>query len=150
MAATKEEIDDLRTKAKSALKRGREATSAALATVEASTRTVMQSATVGGTAFGWGLVSGRYGGTEILGLPGDLVAAIALHGTAMFTAEDVSETLHNFGDGSLAAYGHTMGLGIGARWKQEAAQLAVQQAKVIEAQQAATAQVVAPTPPAAP
>lgn len=146
MAATKEEIESLRQKASSALKRGRDATAAALATVEASTRTVVQSGTVGGTAFGWGLVSGRYGGTEILGLPGDLVSAVGFHAVAMFTAEDVSEHLHNVGDGSLAAYGHTMGLGIGARWKREAEQLAVQQAKVIEAARvaAAAAQVAVP------
>lgn len=119
----KQRADSLALRARNANMRARQQLEMAEAQIQTITNTVVQSLEVGGTAFGWGLVGGRYGGTEFLGLPGDLAAAIALHASAFFVDDEMTaEHLHNFGDGSLAAFGHTMGLGIGRRWRTEAAQ----------------------------
>lgn len=126
---TRSEIEKLQTdaaaadkRAKSTALRARREAGALVAQIEESTKAVVQTGIVSGTSFAWGLVGGRYGGTEIVGLPGDLAAAIGAHATAMFMeSEQVAEYLHNVGDGSFAAYSHTMGLGIGRRWRAEAA-----------------------------
>lgn len=119
----KQRAEAMTSRARNALQRAQKEKAAAAAQIETITNTVVQSFEVGGTAFGWGLIGGRYGGTEVLGLPGDLAASIALHASAFIVEDDnAAEHLHNFGDGSLAAYGHTMGLGIGRRWRIEASQ----------------------------
>ena len=112
---TKAQIEALRRRATAALSKAKNAKK----DVEEATERVVQSMEVGASAFGFGLVGGRYGGFEILGLPGDLAAAIGLHATAVMVDEG-AEHLHNFGDGALAAYLHTLGLGIGRKWQQDA------------------------------
>ena len=77
---------------------------------------MVQSMEVGMSALGFGWAEGRYGSIEVLGIPANLGASVALHGLGYFgMAGKHSEHLHNLGDGALASYLHTMGVGIGAR-----------------------------------
>jgi hypothetical protein len=118
---TMQQVRELQEKAQTALARARTAKASASKQIQQATETVLQSLEVGGTAFGFGLVTGRYGGVEFLGVPGDMAAALALHSVALFVEDEhTAEHLHNFGDGCLAAYTHTLGLGIGRRWAQDA------------------------------
>lgn len=119
--ATMQQVRELQEKAQSTLSRARAVKQSASKQIEKATNTIVQSLEVGGTAFGFGLATGRYDGLEALGVPVDLGAAIALHTVSLFVDDDhVSEHLHNFGDGCMAAYLHTLGLGIGRRWAQDA------------------------------
>jgi hypothetical protein len=118
--ATMQQVRELQEKAQSALSRARTVKQNASKQIEKATQTVVQSVEVGGSAFGFGLATGRYDGLEILGVPGDLAAAVALHSVALFVDDDsAADHLRNFGDGCVAAYLHTLGLGIGRRWAQE-------------------------------
>lgn len=120
-STTMQQVRELQEKAQTALARARAVKTNASKQIQQATETVVQTLEVGGTAFGFGLVTGRYGGVEILGVPGDLATAVALHSIALFVEdENTAEHLHNFGDGCIAAYTHTLGLGIGRRWSQEA------------------------------
>lgn len=74
---------------------------------------VMAIAEVGGAAFTMGVVEGKYGGAEFWGLPASLWTALATHGLGF--AGYAEEHMHNIGNGSLAAYLHTLGLGVGAK-----------------------------------
>jgi hypothetical protein len=119
--ATIQQVRELQAKSQNALAKARAIKLNSSKQIEQATETVVQSLEVGGTAFGFGLVTGRYGGVEILGVPGDMAAALALHSVALFVDDEhTAEHLHNFGDGCMAAYLHTLGLGIGRRWSQEA------------------------------
>lgn len=83
---------------------------------------MVQSMEVGMSALGFGWAEGRYGSIELLGIPANLGASVVLHGLGYFgMAGKHSEHLHNLGDGALASYLHTMGVGIGARSRQPAA-----------------------------
>lgn len=79
---------------------------------------LVASAEVSASAFAFGAVQGRYGQVDLLGVPADLAAALALH-LAGFTgmAGKSSEHLHNFADGALASFFFTMGKGTGVNWK---------------------------------
>lgn len=82
---------------------------------------MVQSMEVGMSALGFGWAEGRYGSIELLGIPANLGASVVLHGLGYFgMAGKHSEHLHNLGDGALASYLHTMGVGIGARSRQPA------------------------------
>lgn len=117
---TLQQVRQLQEKAQSALSRARTARHNATKQIEQATQTVVQSLEVGGSSFGFGLVTGRYGGVEVLGVPGDLAAGLALHAAAFFVDDEhTADHLHNFGDGCTAAYLHTLGLGIGRRWASE-------------------------------
>jgi hypothetical protein len=119
--ATIQQVREIQAKSQNALAKARTIKLNASKQIEQATETVVQSLEVGGTAFGFGLVTGRYGGVEVLGVPGDMAAALALHAVALFVDDEhTAEHLHNFGDGCMAAYLHTLGLGIGRRWSQEA------------------------------
>lgn len=77
---------------------------------------MVQSMEVGVAALGFGWAEGRYGSIELLGIPANLGASVVMHGLGYFgMAGKHSEHLHNLGDGALASYLHTMGVGIGAR-----------------------------------
>lgn len=75
---------------------------------------VVQSAEVAGAGFAAGLISGKYGPVEVVGVPLELALGVGLNlaGHAK-VAGSSSEHLHNFGDGFLAAYFVTLGRGVG-------------------------------------
>lgn len=80
----------------------------------------VRSLEVSGAAFAIGVLDGRYDGFEIGGMPGDLLAAGALHGVAfMGWGGQWSSHCHAFGDGALGSYSYKLGRGIGVGWKIE-------------------------------
>lgn len=84
------------------------------AVVEKVTRTMVTT----GTAFGMGVVQGRTGGVELLGIPLDLALGVGAHvGGFMRVAGRRSDMLHNIGDGAMAAYAVAVGRGVGDSWK---------------------------------
>jgi hypothetical protein len=84
--------------------------------------TVVHTAEVSSAAFIAGVVQGRYGGVEVLGIPMDLGLAAVLHvGAFMGFGGKMSRHLHGFGDGFLAAFLTTTGRGVGQAWKERAA-----------------------------
>ncbi len=87
---------------------------------EAATRTietVVHTTEVSSAAFIAGVVQGRWGGIELLGVPLDLGLAVALHvGAFIGLAGKASPHLHGFGDGFLAAFLTTTGRGVGQAW----------------------------------
>jgi len=82
---------------------------------------VIQSAEINGTAFAAGVVKGRFGAIEVVGVPADLGAAVAGHALAFFGGGKYKEHIHNVSDGVLASYMTALGAGIGARMAQEMA-----------------------------
>jgi len=87
----------------------------------------IQIAEVSGTAFGFGYANARWGGpkgqVEVLGLPADLGAAVALHGVAfMGGLGKYAEHGHNMGTGALASYSYRMGTHFGADAAKQQAQ----------------------------
>lgn len=96
------------------------------AKLENVTDTAVQSVEVGGTAFVFGLGAGKFGGAEIAGIPIDLTAGFVLHAAGLVMDEpEAAKHLHNIGDGCLASWAHTVGLGIGRRWAEDSPAAAV-------------------------
>lgn len=80
---------------------------------------VVRTAEVSGTAFGLGVIQGKTGGVEIMGVPLELAVAGAAAGLGYLgAAGKMSDHLINVGDGALAAYATTMGRGVGLGWKE--------------------------------
>lgn len=73
-------------------------------------------------AFAMGMVNGRWGGVELLGVPLSLLSAGGAH--LLGFAGIASEHMHAFGNGFLFNYASELGLGIGARMAAEAARAA--------------------------
>lgn len=83
--------------------------------------TIVRTAEVGAAAFSMGLIQGKYGGVEIVGVPMDLGLGIGLHMLGLLgVGGDMSGHLHAFGDGSLAAYLSALGAKTGYSWKRKA------------------------------
>ncbi len=81
---------------------------------------VVHTAEVGSAAFVAGVVQGRTGGIEVLGVPLDLGLAASLHGLAFLgIGGKASGHLHGFGDGFLAAFLTTTGRGVGVTMKEK-------------------------------
>lgn len=75
---------------------------------------MVHTAEVGSAAFIAGVVQGRTGGVEVVGVPLDLGLAAGLHVLAfMGVGGRMSSHLHGFGDGFLAAFLATTGRGVG-------------------------------------
>ena len=72
---------------------------------------VVQTVEVGSTAFGFGIINGRFNGVEVLGVPLDALTGFGLHALGFFGV--APQHLHNFGDGAMASYLTTTGAGIG-------------------------------------
>lgn len=72
---------------------------------------------VAGAAFGVGVMQGRTGGIEVVGVPLELGAGLALEvlGHLDFAGK-MSGHLINVGDGFLAGYATTLGRGVGEEW----------------------------------
>ena len=87
---------------------------------EAITERAVRTVEVTGSAFVLGLVQGAqvFKGGELLGVPLELGAGIAMHGLSLLGfAGKNGDHLANFGYGGLASYANIMGRGIGAqRW----------------------------------
>lgn len=74
---------------------------------------VVQTTEVTGTAFGFGVINGRWGSPEVLGMPVDLLFGAAMHTLAFLDVAE--EHAHNIGDGALASYTASLGAGIGRK-----------------------------------
>lgn len=69
-------------------------------------------------AFGFGMLQGRQGPVEIVGVPADLAAGTALHIAGFLgLGGKASGHLHAFADGALASYFFTLGRGVGINMK---------------------------------
>jgi len=80
--------------------------------------TATNTAVMAGTAFGLGVLQGKTGGIEIMGMPLDLLVGVGAHvGGFMKVAGKQSHQLHNVGNGAFALYAGTMGRAIGVNWK---------------------------------
>lgn len=108
----KGEAERLKTRAKNALEKADSVVERVVRTVE-----------VGASAFGFGVVQGKYGGVEVVGIPLELAAGAGLHLLAFAgIGGHMSDHLHHFGDGALACYAATTGRGVGVEWRKKAAQ----------------------------
>jgi hypothetical protein len=91
------------------------------AKAEAAVHGLVRSAEVGTSAFALGVVQGRYGPVEVLGVPVDLGIAVAGHLVGFAgLAGNASAHVHAFADGALATYAATLGRGTGASWREKA------------------------------
>ena len=81
---------------------------------------VVSAAEVSGTAFGLGIVNGRWGSPELVGVPVDAGVGIAAHVLAFM---DIAPAhLHNVGNGGLGSYFSALGVGVGQKMAREARQ----------------------------
>lgn len=77
-------------------------------------QTLVHTAEVGSAAFVSGVVNGKTGGIEVVGVPLDLGLAAGLHVLGFAgVGGKMSGHLHGFADGFLAAFLATTGLGVG-------------------------------------
>lgn len=82
------------------------------------TEKVVRTVEVGTAALGMGIVQGRAGSVEVMGVPLELAVGVGLNLGGYFgAAGKYSDHLNNFGDGALASYLTTVGKGIGAQMK---------------------------------
>jgi len=78
---------------------------------------VVQTTEIGVAAFGFGVMRGKFQDPNLMGVPIDLMAGLGLHVLGFFGgAGQYSSHSHNFGDGALASYLTSLGVGIGANW----------------------------------
>lgn len=105
------------------------------AQADAAVHRVVSTAEIATAAFTMGVIDGRYGGVEVLGVPLSLGSAAAAHLAAFLGI--APDHLHAFGNGFLASYLSNLGNGVGAKMALEAA--AALQAQAAQAQAAANA-----------
>lgn len=132
-----EELENAALRSRNALKRVKEQ-------AEKSVAAVVSTAEIATAAFTMGLLDGRYGGVEVLGVPLSLGAAGASHLAGFLGL--ASEHMHSFGNGFLASYLTTLGNGVGAKMGIEAAAALQAQAAQARAQAAAAQQQAAVAP----
>lgn len=78
---------------------------------------VVRTAEVGGTAFAIGVLNGKTGGVEVMGVPLELGAGIALNVLSyMGAAGKMSDHLGNVGDGAIASFATMEGVKVGLQW----------------------------------
>lgn len=70
------------------------------------------------TAFAFGIVNGRWGGVEFIGLPVDLWAGVGAH--ILGFAGIAPTHLHAIGNGAIGSYVYTLGAGIGREMREKA------------------------------
>jgi len=114
---SKQQIASLKDRAESMIKRAKSITEKS----EEAIGQVVQSVEINGAAFGAGLVKGRFGTIEILGVPADLGAFAAGHLLGFFGGGKYKEHIHNLSDGVGASYFTSLGAGIGQRMARDAA-----------------------------
>lgn len=89
---------------------------------EKTTEKFVRTVEVSGAALGMGIIQGKTGGVEVIGMPIDLLSGVSLSVLGYFgAAGKMSDHLNNLGDGCLAAYFATVGRGIGQQWEAKAA-----------------------------
>lgn len=82
---------------------------------------VLRTAETGGMAFGLGFANGRYGSTEIMGMPIELLLGAGLNIAGYLgIAGKHSDHLNALGDGALAAYGTILGVQVGSELRTKA------------------------------
>lgn len=89
------------------------------AEAEEAVEVVVAAAEVSGTAFGLGMINGRYGSPEVVGIPVDAGVGIAAHVLAF--CDIAPDHLHNVGNGGLGSYFSALGVGVGQKMAREAA-----------------------------
>lgn len=99
--------------AKASAKRAREKAGEVVDTVVATSEVSM-------SAFALGVINGRWGGVEVVGVPLDLL--VAGSGKVLAYAGVAPEHMHNFSDGAAASYFVTLGAGIGREMAEKAGQ----------------------------
>lgn len=101
------------------------------ADAEKMTEKFVRTMEVGGAAFAVGVLQGKTGGIEVMGVPLELGGGLALNLLGYFGAAGKhSDHLNNLGDGALAGYLTTMGKGVGTTWAQKSAAGGAAQAQV--------------------
>lgn len=105
------------------------------AAAEAGAMRVVSTAEIATAAFSMGVIDGRYGGVEVLGVPLSLGSAAACHLVGFFGI--APDHMHSFGNGFLASYLSNLGNGVGAKMALEAT--ASLQAQAAQAQANANA-----------
>lgn len=81
----------------------------------------VHSTEVATAAFAAGVIQGKTGGIEIVGVPLELGLGLGLNLAGyMGLGGKASNHLQGFGDGFLAAYLTTLGRGVGMKWKEKA------------------------------
>lgn len=85
---------------------------------EKMTEKFVRTTEIGVAALGVGILQGRTGGIEVMGIPAELGIGVGLNMLGYFGAAGKhSDHLNNLGDGALAGYLATVGRGLGAEWK---------------------------------
>ena len=107
-------LEGLEQRAKTALAKAKKVKEEAGQAVE----TVVGSVETFGTAFSLGVINGRWGNPELLGVPVDLGMCLAAHAAA-FLLDDGSSHLHRMGDGALSSYFSALGVGVGRKMLEE-------------------------------
>ena len=88
---------------------------------EGTVESVVRTMEVAGSAFAAGMVNGRYGGVEIVGVPADLAGGLAAHALAFVgVAGRNGKHLHALADGLLASDACTLGRGTGVNMREKA------------------------------
>lgn len=85
---------------------------------EKTVETVTGTLVVSGTSFAFGVLQGRTGGVEVVGVPIELLTGVGLHVAGfMGLGGRRSDMLHHVGNGAMATYAATMGRSVGVNWK---------------------------------
>lgn len=96
------------------------------AKAEGAVTALVDAAEVGGASFAFGVIQGRYGAVDIVGVPVDLAAALGLHVLGFLgVGGKMNRHIHSFGNGALASYLSTLGRGAGLNMKSKALGTAV-------------------------
>ena len=98
---------------------------------------VVSTAEISTAAFTMGVIDGRYGGVEIMGVPMSLGAAAGSHLVGFLGI--APDHMHAFGNGFLASYLSNLGNGVGAKMAMEAQRALAAQAAQASQQAAAAA-----------
>lgn len=101
-----------------------------LAKAEGIIETVVRTTEVGASAFAFGVIQGRWGGMEIVGVPLDLGFGVSAHLAAFVMDSNISPHLHALADGAMAAFAVTMGFNAGEGWYEKT--LSPDQRKLLE------------------
>ncbi len=93
---------------------------------EKAVNTLVSTAEVGAASFAFGVVQGRFGTVDVVGVPIELGTAVLLHLLGFVgVAGKAARHIHSFGDGALASYLTTLARGIGMDMKKKALGAAV-------------------------
>lgn len=106
-----EELENTALRAKDRVKRIKEQADKAV-------QKVVSTAEISTAAFTMGVIDGRYGGVELMGIPLSLLLAGTSHLTAFLGV--APDHMHAFGNGFLASYLSNLGNGVGAKMAMEA------------------------------